>query len=86
MNKRKDIDINYYSSLPVLFAVQRYADALWKVVKERNININLNCNLVEVQPEKNVAIFEKLDKSGERFEQEVNSDNNFKQEFHECKY
>lgn len=55
----------------MLFSVPRYAQALWKVVKKRNININLNTNLVEVKPDKNIAVFEKLDKSGERFEQEV---------------
>ena len=31
----------YYTALPVIFGVKKYADALWKVVKERGIHVNL---------------------------------------------
>lgn len=44
-----------------IIAVKHYADALWEVVKERDIKVNLRSNLVEVIPERNLAIFEDLD-------------------------
>ena len=50
----------YHTALPVLFGVKRYADALWKVVAARNIEVNLNSNLIEVNPDKREATFENL--------------------------
>ena len=44
----------------MLFGVKKYADALWKVVEERNINVSLNSCLVEVHGDKKEAIFEDL--------------------------
>ena len=41
-------DIQYRSSLAVIFGVKKYADALWEVCKERNINVNLRQHLIEV--------------------------------------
>ena len=41
-------DIQYRSSLAVIFGVKKYADALWEVVKGRNINVNLRQHLIEV--------------------------------------
>lgn len=61
----------YNTSLPVIFGVKHYADALWELVKKRNINVNLRNNLVEVIPSKNLAIFENLD-TGARTTTEVN--------------
>ncbi|XP_044744451.1 sulfide:quinone oxidoreductase, mitochondrial [Coccinella septempunctata] len=55
----------YNTSLPVIFGVKKYADALWKVVNGRDIEVNLRTNLVEVKPDRNEAIFENLDKPGE---------------------
>ena len=37
----KPANMVYYTALPVIFGVKKYADALWKVVKERGINVNL---------------------------------------------
>jgi len=54
-------DIHYHVSLPVLFSAKKYADALWEVVKERDINVHLRQNLVEIKPETKEAIFENLD-------------------------
>jgi len=54
-------NIHYFSSLPVIFGVKKYADALWEVVKGRNINVHLRHNLVEVKPETKEAVFENLD-------------------------
>lgn len=48
----------------MIFGVKRYADALWKVCKKRDINVNLRTNLKEIKPEKNVAVFENLDAPG----------------------
>ncbi|KAK9883996.1 hypothetical protein WA026_004931 [Henosepilachna vigintioctopunctata] len=64
--KRDKANIIYNSSLPVIFGVKKYADALWKVVEGRNIEVNLRTNLIEVKPDKKEAIFENLDKPGEK--------------------
>ena len=57
-NKRSQANISYHTSLGVLFGVKKYADALWELVKERDININLRSNLVEVLfIKKNRSIF-----------------------------
>ena len=57
-------DIQYRVSLPVLFGVKKYADALWEVVKGRGIDVHLRNHLVEVKPDTKEAVFENLD-SGE---------------------
>lgn len=51
--------------------MKKYADALWKVVKKRDMNVNLRTNLIEVQPEKKIAIFENLDKPTEKITMDV---------------
>lgn len=51
--------------------MKRYADALWKIVEERNIKVNLRTNLIEVKPEEKVAIFQNLDKPEEKTKMEV---------------
>ncbi|CAG9834385.1 unnamed protein product [Diabrotica balteata] len=64
--KRNDVNITYDTSLPVIFGVKRYADALWKICKERNINVNLRTNLTNVDASKNEATFTNLDKPEEK--------------------
>lgn len=59
--KRAGAKIIYNTSLPVIFGVKAYADALWKVVEDRKINVNLRTNLVEVLPGGQQAVFENLD-------------------------
>ena len=55
-------DIQFWSSLGVIFGVKKYADALWEVVKKRgNISVNLRHNLVEIKPSTKEAFFENLD-------------------------
>lgn len=49
----------------MIFGVKRYADALWKVCKKRDINVNLRTNLKEIKPEQNIAVFENLDTPGQ---------------------
>ncbi|XP_061891972.1 sulfide:quinone oxidoreductase, mitochondrial-like isoform X1 [Entelurus aequoreus] len=63
--KRARANIIYNTSLPVLFVVKKYADALWDIVKERDIKVNLRQNLIEVRADKQEAVFENLDKPGE---------------------
>ncbi|XP_063061746.1 sulfide:quinone oxidoreductase, mitochondrial-like [Engraulis encrasicolus] len=63
--KRSSATITYNTSLPVLFGVKKYADALWEICKARDLNVNLRHNLVEVRPDKQEAVFEHLDKPGE---------------------
>ena len=50
----------YYSTLPVIFGVKKYADALWEVVGRRNIEINLNRHLTEVDIDRREAVFANL--------------------------
>lgn len=71
MGNRNNANVTYNTSLPVIFGVKVYADALWKVAKSRNINVNLRTCLVEVHPEKNEAVFQNLDKPEQKFTVEV---------------
>lgn len=71
MNKRQNAKIIYNTALPVIFGVKYYADALWKVVKQRNIDVNLKTNLVEVLPDKNIAVFANVENPSERHNVEV---------------
>ena len=59
-------NIQYRSSLPVIFGVKKYADALWKVVEERGIEVNNRSHLVEVRPDSREAVFENLDDPSKR--------------------
>lgn len=70
-NKREQAKIIYNSALPVIFGCKLYADALWKVVKQRDIHVNLKTNLVEVNGDKNIAIFENVENPKERTSVEV---------------
>lgn len=59
-NKRDSATVIYNTSLPVIFGIPKYAESLWKIIKERNIQVNLQHNLVEVKPDKGEAVFELL--------------------------
>ncbi|XP_071001634.1 sulfide:quinone oxidoreductase, mitochondrial-like, partial [Oncorhynchus clarkii lewisi] len=63
--KRATANVVYNTSLPVLFGIKKYADALWEIVKNRDIQVNLRHNLVEVRANKQEAVFENLDNPGE---------------------
>ncbi|XP_018579978.1 sulfide:quinone oxidoreductase, mitochondrial [Anoplophora glabripennis] len=65
--KRNNVSISYNTSLAVIFGVKKYADALWKICKERNIQVNLRTNLIKVNPDRPEATFENLDKPEEKF-------------------
>lgn len=70
--KRSKAKVIYNTSLPVLFGVKKYADALWEIVKQRDLQVNLRQNLIEVRADKQEAVFENLDKPGETTVIEVN--------------
>lgn len=63
--KRAKANIIYNTSLPVLFGIKKYADSLWDIVKQRDLQVNLRQNLIEVRADKQEAVFENLDKPGE---------------------
>jgi len=58
--KRDKANVMYFSTLPVIFGVKKYADALWKVVESRGIDVHLNRHLVEVDGNNRIAVFEDL--------------------------
>eukprot|EP00095_Tigriopus_kingsejongensis_P008451 maker-scaffold18_size714446-snap-gene-1.15 protein:Tk08451 transcript:maker-scaffold18_size714446-snap-gene-1.15-mRNA-1 annotation:"sulfide:quinone mitochondrial precursor" len=64
-NRRDKANFIYHTSLPVIFGVEKYANALWKIVGERHIDVNLRSNLVEVNPDTREAFFQNLDKPDE---------------------
>ncbi|NWZ61498.1 SQOR protein, partial [Acrocephalus arundinaceus] len=63
--KRSKANIMFNTSLGVIFAVKKYADALLEVIKDRNLAVNYKRNLIEVRADKQEAVFENLDKPGE---------------------
>ncbi|XP_030560753.1 sulfide:quinone oxidoreductase, mitochondrial [Drosophila novamexicana] len=67
--KRDKINVIYNTALPVLFGVKHYADALWPIVKKRNITVNTRRNLIEVKPGQDIAVFQNLDNPAECFEE-----------------
>lgn len=62
--KRSKANIMFNTSLGVIFAVKKYADALLEIIKDRNLAVNYKCNLIEVRADKQEAVFENLDKPG----------------------
>lgn len=61
----------YNTSLPGIFGVKKYADALMEVVKQRGIVLNTRHNLVEVKPDSREAVFDILDEKGQAIRQAV---------------
>lgn len=53
----------FNTSLERIFGVQKYANALSRIVRERDIQLNFKRNLIEIRPETKEAIFEVLDDS-----------------------
>ncbi|CAF0835650.1 unnamed protein product [Brachionus calyciflorus] len=61
---RDQAQVIYCTTLPVIFGVKKYADALMQVVKERDIKLNTLHHLIEIDYKNKIAIFEKLDQPG----------------------
>uniref|UniRef100_A0A336MD22 Sulfide:quinone oxidoreductase, mitochondrial n=1 Tax=Culicoides sonorensis TaxID=179676 RepID=A0A336MD22_CULSO len=59
--KRKNARPIYCTTLPNIFGVKHYADALWKVCEKRDLEVKLRTNLVRVDPHKRQAFFENMD-------------------------
>lgn len=68
---RDNVKVIYNTSLPVIFGVKKYADALWNVCKQRDITVNVRTNLVEIRPSAQEAVFQKLDEPNETFVEKV---------------
>lgn len=64
-------DVYYCTTIPAIFGVKKYAEALMKVVKERNIKLNTLTHLIEIDYKNRQAIFEKLDQPGTTFRLDV---------------
>ncbi|XP_077991049.1 LOW QUALITY PROTEIN: sulfide:quinone oxidoreductase, mitochondrial-like [Glandiceps talaboti] len=58
--KRDNANVMFNTAGGVIFAVKKYAKSLLEIVQTRNINVNYQHNLVEVNAEKREAVFEKL--------------------------
>jgi len=65
VGKREKANVIYTAATPAIFGVKKYAEALLKVVKKRDIEIKLRHNLIEVRPDKKEAVFTLLDKPDE---------------------
>lgn len=62
-NVRDKANIMFNTSLDKIFGVKKYADALSKIVKEREIKLNFKRNLFAIKPDSKEAVFEVLDDS-----------------------
>jgi len=60
-NVRDNTKVIYNTALPVIFGVKKYADALQKVVADRNIDVNYRHSLAEVDHKSQTAKFVHLD-------------------------
>lgn len=76
-----NIDVVYNTALPVIFGVKKYADSLWNVCKNRDITVNLQTNLVKINPNTRQATFEKLNSPGETLVQDVCSSSEINVQF-----
>jgi sulfide:quinone oxidoreductase len=54
---REQANVIYASATAGIFGIPKYAEALGKIVEERNIDTHFSKNLVEVRPESREAIF-----------------------------
>lgn len=64
--KRPKANIIFSTALGTIFGVKKYADALQEIIRERNVSVNYKHNLIEVRADKQEAVFEILDKPGEK--------------------
>ncbi len=68
-NVRQNIEVVFASASGVIFAVGKYARSLEKVIARNEINAMYFQNLVELKPDKKIAVFENL-KNGQKTEME----------------
>ncbi|KAM3181362.1 hypothetical protein ACTXT7_014524 [Hymenolepis weldensis] len=60
-NKKKDVNILYFTATKSIFSVPKYSQALTKICQERGIKYNLLHNLVEVDHKKSIVIIENME-------------------------
>jgi sulfide:quinone oxidoreductase len=68
---RQNANVMYCTSLPDIFGVKYFAVGLWKVAKDRNIDVRLRQNLIEVLPDERKAVFQHMD-TGEKITLDYN--------------
>ena len=67
---REDATVHYVASTGGIFGVQKYKDALEKLVDKRNIQTHFGRHLVEVRADEKVAVFAPSEGDGESLELE----------------
>ncbi|WP_428024504.1 NAD(P)/FAD-dependent oxidoreductase [Arcobacter sp.] len=55
---RENVDMTFYANSSKMFSVKEYEEAIIKQYKARNMNYNLNHNLIEVNLKEKTAIFD----------------------------
>lgn len=58
---RDKINVHYFTSLPAIFGIKKYADSLMNIVAERNLKLHTRHHLIEVKPETRECVFENLE-------------------------
>lgn len=68
--KRANAQLHYVTALPSIFGVPYFADALWPIARAKGIEVRTQQHLVEVKGDENRAVFESVERPGERTEME----------------
>ncbi|CDZ97000.1 Sulfide:quinone oxidoreductase/flavo-binding protein [Phaffia rhodozyma] len=57
----KNVDVNFISGMPTMFAVPKYSQALVKLAEERGVNVSNNLDLVSLSHTNRTATFKNAD-------------------------
>jgi len=60
-NVRSNSKVLFTSAIDKIFTVKKYADSLWKIINERNIEVKLRHELVAIDARNKVATYKNLD-------------------------
>jgi len=71
VNQRNNINVEFVTAGERVFGVQKYREALERIIKDRGINTSFNLNLTKVDGQNNIAFFTNA-KTGEVVEKEYN--------------
>ncbi|KIY99789.1 sulfide quinone reductase-like protein [Monoraphidium neglectum] len=63
--RRGHVSVTLAMAADRMFGIPRYSQTIEGLVKERDINVKLTTNLVEIRGDKQEAVFEQLDQSGQ---------------------
>ncbi|KAJ3279659.1 hypothetical protein HK104_001264 [Borealophlyctis nickersoniae] len=61
---RSKANVQFHSGMGKIFAIDKYANELTNVCKDRNIKVNLLSNLTAIRPDKKQAVFKSLGPDG----------------------